>query len=423
MRNLFRGVFKRGNINDPNMWITKLLNAASAAGINVTTDKALKQATVYACVKVISETLSSLPFILYERVGDGGKTRAVNHPLYKLMHDGPNEYMTSYEYREIMSTHLNLNGNHYSQKVRGNGGIKELIPLNPSKMKVEQTNVGIVYTYTYEDGKHEEFRPDQIWHIKLMPISCSHNANAPEGILGVSPITMAKETLGSALAADEYGARYFANNATIGLNFQFPGKLSDNAKAWLKETLSEYSKLENKFKPLITEEGGKIEQLGISNSDSQFLESRNFNVEEIARIFRVPPILLGHPTNTMTYASAEQIFLSFGKFTILPWCRRIEHSANRYLLSPKDREKYFFEFNLEGLLRADTKTRYEAYASARQWGWMNPNEIRKLENMDPLPDDKGDIYLEPENMRPAGEYKPKTRLNLEEEENASPDTE
>jgi HK97 family phage portal protein len=170
----------------------------------------------------------------------------------------------------------------------------------------------------------------------------------------------------------------------------------------LKASLAEYSKTENRFKSIITEEGGKVEPLGITNEDSQFLESRQFQIEEIARIFRVPPILLGHPTNTMTYASAEQLFLAFGKFTILPFCRRLEQSMNMNLLTPEEQKKYFFEHNLDGLLRADTATRYTVYSQARQWGLMNVDEIRAFENMNPLPDGKGKIYLQPMNMVEAG---------------------
>ena len=166
--------------------------------------------------------------------------------------------------------------------------------------------------------------------------------------------------------------------------------------------MAEYGRLENKFKSLILEENMDIEKMGMSNEDSQFLESRQFQIEEICRIFGVNPILIAHPTKTMTYATAEQLFLAFGKFTILPWCRRIEQSLNRFILPKRDRAKFFFEFKLDGLLRADIKTRYEAYGIARQWGFKNVDEIRALENENPLPEGKGQIYLEPMNMRPAG---------------------
>ena len=348
--------------------------------------------------------------MLYERVGEG-KQPAVNHPLYYLLHDQPNDYMTSYDFRECQVAHLNLRGNSYALKQENGRGIKALIPLSPGRVNpVREENV-ITYEYTHEDGKQEVFSADKIWHVKNLPISCYYNGEAPEGILGVSPIAAARETIGLAMAADAYGGRYFANNATVGLSFNYPGKLGENAKTFLRDSLEKYSQMENKFKSIIVEEGGKIENLGITNEDSQFLESRQFQIEEIARIFRISPILLGHPTNTMTYASAEQLFLSFAKFTILPICKRLEQSMNVNLLTEEERKKYFFEHNLDGLLRADTATRYQVYAQARQWGIMNVDEIRSLENMNPLPEEQGQIYLQPMNMIEAGEEPPEPKVS------------
>ena len=404
MRNPFKGIFKRG-VDDPQYWLSRLAASigGTAAGVSVTSDSALKVSVVYACIKRLSETLASLPLQLYERVGDG-KQPAVTHPLYSLLHDSPNEYMTSFEFRELLVTHLNLNGNAYCLKGQDNrGNVEKLIPLNPARMAVERSNGALGYEYTYEDGTRKTFSPDKIWHLKNLPISCLQNGSPPEGILGVSPISLAKESIGLALAADDYGARYFQNNAVVGMNFKYPGKLSDNAKKFLKESLSEYAKPENRFKNIITEEGGELKPLSITNEDSQFLESRQFQIEEIARIFGVPPVLIGHPTNTMTYASAEQLFLSFATFTIAPWCRRLEQSMNASLLTEKERKTYFCEHVMAGLLRGDTASRFQAYATARQWGWMNVDEIRALENMNPLPEDKGKVYLQPMNMVEAGE--------------------
>lgn len=401
MKNPLRLIKKRTSISDPWHWLTRIVPWGVASGVTVNADNALKVSAVLACIKVISESIASLPLMLYERAGEG-KQPAVNHPLFSILHDKPNDYQTSFEWRECLVTHLNLRGNAYCQKIENGRGLKSLIPLNPANMEVLVDNEQLVYRYTHEDGMTEEFPAEKIWHLKNMPISSGYNASAPEGILGISPITMAREAIGISLAADEYGGRYFSNNSTVGLALKHPGKLSENAKNFLRESLAEYGKLENKFKSLILEEGMAIDTLGISNEDSQFLESRQFQIEEIARIFRVPPILIGHPTNTMTYASAEQLFLSFGKFTILPWCRRIEQSMNAFILRDQDRGRYFFEFNIDGLLRADILTRYRAYAIARQWGFKNVDEIRALENDNPLPDGKGQIYLEPMNMTEAG---------------------
>lgn len=388
-------------MSDPWHWLSRVVAAGSASGQNVTSDTALKVSAVYACITLRSETIASLPLMLYERTGDG-KRPASDHPNYSLLHDSPNDYETAYDFRQCQMAHMDLRGNSYALKLENGRGIKALIPLSPDRMSVTRSGNVISYEYTHEDGKQETFSADRIWHLKNLPISSLYTSQAPEGLLGLSPIAAAKEAIGLAMAADEYGGRYFKNNATVGLNLQYPGKLSENAKTFLKESLEKYAQMENKFKSIVTEEGGKIEQLGISNKDSQFLEARQFQIEEICRIFRVYPILVGHPTNTMTYASAEQLFLAFGKFTILPICKRIEQSANRNLLTEDERRKYFFEHNLDGLLRADTATRYTVYSQARQWGIMDVDEIRALENMNPLPDGKGKIYLQPMNMIEAG---------------------
>lgn len=410
MRNPFKGLFKRG-IDDPQYWLTRLassIGAVSSANQNVNSDTALKVSAVYSCIKLRSETIASLPLMLYERTGDGKKP-AVEHPAYSLLHDKPNVYMTAFDFRQCQMAHLDLRGNFYALKQENGRGIMALIPLSPARMNVMREGNLVKYEYTHEDGKQEVFSAERIWHVKNMPISSSYNGEAPEGLVGISPIAASHEAVGLAMAADQYGGRYFANNAQVGLAFNYPGKLGENAKTFLKESLEKYAQMENKFRSIIVEEGGKIENLGITNEDSQFLQSRQFQIEEICRIFGVYPILVGHPTNTMTYASAEQLFLAFGKFTILPICKRIEQSANMNLLSEKDRQKYFFEHVMDGLLRADTATRYTVYSQARQWGIMNVDEIRALENMNPLPEEKGQIYLQPMNMIEAGEEPPEKK--------------
>lgn len=406
MKNPFKKLFKRSTIiGQPYHWLGRLFMGSSVAGVDVTPDSAMRVSAVLACIKVISETLASLPLMLYERVGDG-KQPAVNHPLYSLLHDAPNAYTTSFEFREIQAAHLLLRGNFYCEKIENGRGIKELIPLSPARMDPVRQNGELRYRYTHEDGRQQIYTADRIWHVKNMPIRSAYNGEAPEGMIGLSPISLAKESIGISMAADTYGGKFFANYAQTGKAFEFPGRLSDNARQHLKESLAEYAAAENKFKSIILEEGAKLSDVGMTNEDSQFIQSRQFQIEEIARIFRVPPVLIGHPTNTMTYASAEQLFLSFATYTIRPWCVRLEQSMNRHLLSEKDRGRYFFEHVMAGLLRGDTKSRFDAYAVARQWGWMNVDEIRALENMNPLPDKKGEAYLQPMNMVEAGTEPP-----------------
>jgi len=409
----------RSGVNNPIYWITKHFGG-SAAGVNVTADNAIKVSAVYACVKVVSETIASLPLMLYKRKGNG-KDVAQDHYLYPLLHDAPNDFMTSFEWREGLMAHQLLRGNSYNLKVqKASGKIVELRPLNPANMEIVVDEGQPVYLYKHEDGKEEKYTSDKIWHVKNLPISSAYSGGLPEGIKGLSPISAAKESIGIAIAADDYSGRYFQNNASVGMALKYPAgvKLSDNAKEYLKDSLAEYGKAENKFKSIVLENGGELTKVGMSNEDSQFIESRQFSVEEIARIFRVPPVMIGHPTNTMTYASAEQLFLSFANYTIAPWCKRLEQSMNRYLLTDKERKEYFFEFNMAGLLRGDLAGRYQAYAVARQWGFMSVNEIRSLENWNPIEGEAGDIYLQPMNMVEAGtEYEPK-QLNPTDEPKA-----
>lgn len=403
----FFNSFKREKVSDPRHWLTTLIaRTAASSGANVTPDSSLRVTAVYACVKVISEAIASLPLMLYKRVGDG-KEPATKHYLFSMMHDAPNGFMTSFEWREVLLAYQLLRGNSYNLKVEsGSGKILEIIPLNPARMEVGVKEGKPTYTYTHEDGNKEEYPAEKIWHVRNMPIS-DGVGTMPDGYIGRSPITLSREAIGIALASDEYAARYFSNNASVGLALQFNDKISDNLREYLDGKLAEFGKLENKFKSLIMDQGGKIEKIGMSNEDSQFIESRNFSVEEIARIFRVPPVLIGHPTNTMTYASAEQLFLSFATYTIRPWCVRLEQSMNRNLLNERERGQYFFEFKMDGLLRGDLAARCAAYAQARQWGWLNVDEIRSLENMNPLPDGKGKLYLQPLNMTEPGKEPPK----------------
>jgi HK97 family phage portal protein len=406
LRQRIGGFLLRSAVGDPNNFLLNLINKTlTSSAQNVNDETALKVSAVYACVKVISEAIASLPLMIYKRKGDG-KEVADNHYLYPILHDAPNEYQTSFEFRETILANLLLQGNSYCQKVEdGTGRIKELISFNPKNMEVEQTTAGINYKYTYEDQKDQNFPASKIWHVRNLPLSTTDNGNMPQGLVGLSPITLARENVGIAMAADEYAGRYFSNNATVGLMLKFPDgvKIAPDAKNYLNEKLASYSEGKNKFKSILLDQGGTLETIGMSNEDSQFLESRNFQVEDIARIFRVPPVLIGHPTNTMTYASAEQLFLSFATYTIRPWCVRLEQSMNRYLLNDRERGKYFFEFKMDGLLRGDLAGRYQAYSTARQWGWMNVDEIRGLENMNPIPDGTGKTYMQPMNMTKLGQ--------------------
>lgn len=391
------GIFKRFrkenrvSVNDDHFWpeFFQKFGLGTKSGQTVTPDSSLQVSAVYACTRVLAESIASLPLNLFQRLPDGSKEIARNHPIFKKLHDKPNDIQTSYEFREMLMGHTVLRGNAFAFKeINVAGQIINLIPLDPSRMQIEKDGNVITYIYTHEDGRMARYPSEFIWHWRGL---------SSDGIVGLSPVTLARESIGLSMAAEDHGALYFKNNATPSGVLEYPGKLQEDARKLMKDSLDKAHTDSNKFKTMILEGGLKWTAMGMSNQDSQFIESRNFQVEDIARIFRVPSIMINHPDKTATYASAEQFFLNFVVHTIQPWAIRIEQSANIALLSEADQNEFFFEFNLNGLLRGDSKSRNDSYAVARQWGWMSVNDIRKLENMNPI-GDEGDIYLQPLNM-------------------------
>lgn len=402
---------KRASVSDEHMWINTLLGPAgytTASGANVTADSALKTSTVFLCVKILSESIASLPLMVYRKRKSGGKDVADGHYLYPLLHDTPNSEQNSFEFREFGQAALALRGNKYTYKAyNGSGEILQLIPLMPNRMDVKRRNGEIIYTYTYDTDqntnipKTQDYPAEWIWHVKNL---------STDGITGLSPISCARESVGISMKAEEFGAMYFANAAVTSGVLEHPSSLKKDAYERLKASIQEFA-ASKKHQTMILEEGMKWQAIGLSNKDSQFLEARAFQVADIARFFNIPLILLHQADKASTYASAEQFSLNFVKYCLLPWCRRWEHSANRSLLTDWDRKKgYFVEFNVDGLLRGDIDTRYRSYATGRQWGWLSANDIRSLENMNPIPN--GDEYISmPANIagkdNPEGEPKDK----------------
>ncbi|MCG8430858.1 MAG: phage portal protein [Candidatus Omnitrophica bacterium] len=378
---------KRASLKNPNdpLWRTLFGAARTNSGVTVTQERALQVSAVFACVRVLSETIASLPLKLYKRV-DGGKEPATKHHMYSLLHDSPNEHLTSYEFRETMIAHLNLRGNFYAIRQFNNAGrIAGLIILNPANMKVKLEEGEIVYEYTWENGDIQFFSAEEIWHVRGL---------STDGLIGLSPITVAREAIGLSIATEEHGARLFGNDAKPGGLLVHPGNLSEEASERLKDSWERaHAGVDNAWKVAVLEGGLTWQSVGFTNDDAQFLETRNFQVQDIARIYRVPAVMIGHADKTQTFASAEQFFLNFAVHTITPWLKRIEQSINMNLLSKKERRTYFAEFNMDGLLRGDIASRYSAYAIARQNKWMSANEVREKENMNHIPD--GDVYENP----------------------------
>ena len=389
----------------------------TTSGKRVNEMSAMQMTAVYSCVRILAEAMAGLPLHLYRYTDNGSKEKAIEHPLYWLLHDEPNPEMTSFIFRETLMTHLLLWGNAYAQIVRnGKGEVLGLYPLMPNKMSVDRDADGrLWYTYTRSTDEAPTMKGST---VKLHPYDVLHIPGLGfDGLVGYSPIAMAKNAIGMGIACEEYGARFFANGAAPGGVLEHPGTVKDPQKirdSWN----SVYRGTGNAHKVAVLEEGMKYTPIGISPEHAQFLETRKFQINEIARIFRVPPHMVGDLEKS-SFSNIEQQSLEFVKYTLEPWVIRWEQSIMRALLSTQEKEMYFVKFNLEGLLRGDYQSRMNGYAIARQNGWMSANDIRELENLDRISaEDGGDLYLINGNMLPlasAGAFAKETQ-NLNERE-------
>jgi len=371
----------------------------TTSGKTVTERSAMQMTAVYSCVRILAEAVAGLPLHLYRYNADGGKEKAIDHPLYLLLHDEPNPEMSSFVFRETLMTHLLLWGNAYAQIIRnGKNQVVALYPLMPNKMSVDRDENGKLY-YTYYRGSDEAIR-DRQYAVKLQPSDVLHIPGLGfDGLVGYSPIAMAKNAIGMAIACEEYGAKFFANGAAPGGVLEHPGTIKDPAR--VRESWQHtFGGSGNANKIAVLEEGMKYTPIGISPEQAQFLETRKFQINEIARIFRVPPHMVGDLEKS-SFSNIEQQSLEFVKYTLDPWIVRWEQSITRSLLLQSEKKEYFVKFNLEGLLRGDYQSRMNGYAIARQNGWMSANDIRELENQDRIPaEEGGDLYLINGNMLP-----------------------
>ena len=387
----------------------------STSGKAVTERSAMQMTAVYSCVRILAEAVAGLPLNLYRYTEDGGKEKAIDHPLYLLLHDEPNPEMSSFVFRETLMTHLLLWGNAYAQIIRnGKGEVIALYPLMPNKMTVDRDSQGQLY-YRYYRGTDEAIR-DKEQLITLRPSDVLHIPGLGfDGLVGYSPIAMAKNAIGMAIACEEYGAKFFANGAAPGGVLEHPGTIKDPQRV-RESWQSTFGGSGNANKIAVLEEGMKYTPIGISPEQAQFLETRKFQINEIARIFRVPPHMVGDLEKS-SFSNIEQQSLEFVKYTLDPWVVRWEQSLTRALFTQAEKARYFVKFNLEGLLRGDYESRMNGYATARQNGWMSANDIRELENLDRIPaEEGGDLYLINGNMLPlhqAGAFADKTTTGEE----------
>ena len=389
----------------------------TTAGKVVTERSAMQMTAVYSCVRILAEAIAGLPLHLYRYTDEGSKEKALDHPLYLLLHDEPNPEMSSFVFRETLMTHLLLWGNAYAQIIRnGKGEVVALYPLMPNKMTVDRDPEGHLY-YQYNRSSDEAIKPSQT--VILQPRDVLHIPGLGfDGLVGYSPIAMAKNAIGLAIATEEYGAKFFANGAAPSGVLEHPGTIKDPQRvreAWQ----SQFGGSSNSGKVAVLEEGMKYTPISIAPEQAQFLETRKFQINEIARIFRVPPHMVGDLEKS-SFSNIEQQSLEFVKYTLDPWVIRWEQSLQRALIRQDEKAKYFVKFNLEGLLRGDYQSRMTGYATARQNGWMSANDIRELENLDRIPaEDGGDLYLINGNMLPlqmAGAF-----ANIEDGKEDNPD--
>ena len=342
----------------------------TTSGKTVTERSAMQMTAVYSCVRILSEAVASLPLHVYKYNGDGGKEKAVNHPLYFLLHDEPNPEMTSFIFRETLMTHLLLWGNAYSQIIRnGKGEVVALYPLMPDRMKVDRDEHGrLYYEYTVYDSDDVDGRKgtNKVGRtVRLQPHDVLHIPGLGfDGLVGYSPIAMAKNAIGLAIATEEYGSKFFANGAAPSGVLEHPGTIKDPSKV-RESWQATFGGSGNANKIAVLEEGMKYTPISISPEQAQFLETRKFQIDEIARIFRVPPHMIGDLEKS-SFNNIEQQSLEFVKYTLDPWVSRWEQAMVRALLTPDEKKKYFFKFNVDGLLRGDYKSRMNGYATARQ---------------------------------------------------------
>lgn len=365
-----------GNRLNKDSTATPFLGTTTASGAVINADTALKLSAVWACVRLRSQVIASLPLHLY----DNQKKVAVNHPLYRILHNSPNRDMTASEFWESMVASLDLWGNAYAfvSKNARTGQVISIEPLNPEFMQVIRDKNGVI-TYRYqENGKIIYYIDDEILHIKGFSL---------DGFVGLSPIQYQSQVIGHQTDANNASNHEFKNNLKAGGILTSPKILTGEQRETLRGKLFEFSKPENAGRFLVLEDGMNVGGTGvrINPQDAQLLESRYFGIEEICRIFSVPPQLIYHTDKASSWASSlENMNLGFLMYSLRPILVRIEQTIVKKLLTPAERGKYKPRFSVEGLLRADSQGRTAFYTSALQNGWLTRNEVRELEDLPPL---------------------------------------
>lgn len=352
----------------------------------VTPLRAMQLATVFTCVRVLAESMGMLPCRLYRREGKK-KVPAEEHKLHDLLYVAPNDFMTAQEFWELLMVCLCLRGNFYAYKIYALGQVVELLPIDPStvtpKLKEDWT---VEYHVSFKDGVRI-LTQDEIWHVRLFTL---------DGLNGLNPVAYARKCFSLGLDLEAHASNLFKNGAVTSGVLETDEELTDGAFNRLKTEFTEnHTGLTNVYKPMILEKGLKWKPTALNFEDSQFLETRNFQKNEICGLYRVPPHLAAM-MEKMTLNNIEHMGMSFVNYSLVPYMTRIESRIKVGLIKPDERKKYYAKFNAGALLRGDLKSRYESYGKGIQWGFLSPNDVRELEDMDPR--DGGDVYLTPMNM-------------------------
>jgi len=377
------------SLDDPNL--LSAISAGTLGGMGgasrpVSPQRAMQTSAVFACVRILSESLAQLPVKVLEKDASGAVHEVTQIPLATLLGTSPNSYQSGFQFREMGQAHCALWGNFYAEILKNKlGEVVGLYPLNAWGCTPRMVGTEKVY-----DVNGVTLRDDEVLHIPALGY---------DGIKGLSPIAMHRTSIGMTLAAEEFGAGFYANGTRLAGVLEHPQSLSDGAGARLRENWSNvYAGAANSGKVAVLEEGMKFNPLTMPLEDAQYIESRKFQVTDIARIYRIPPHMVGD-LDRATFSNIEQQGIEFVVHTMMPWVARWEQEINRRCF-PQNGRQMFVKFNLGGLLRGDLNSRYTAYSLGRQWGWLSINDIRALEDMNPIAD--GDTYLQPLNMQPAG---------------------
>lgn len=355
----------------------------------------LRNDAVWACVRILSWSESSLPLNVFQRMPNGSNRYAIEHPLYPLLHSAPNSQMTTQQWRQTSMMHLMLYGNAFTRVLRLAGRITGLIPLRPTSMEIYWAPDLVTYIYRYWDqhGQWTDLAPGDLLHFRL---------NSLDGMIGLSPIAFHRMTLERGFAADQMALSAYVNAPNPAGILTHPGALKEPERANIRDSWQKiYSGPQNAGKVILLEESMKYEQLhmGMSMEDADYVNNKKLTVEEICRIFGVPPHLVQH-LEKPTYASVEQQNLEYLTYTLQPIVTSMEQSMNQTFFTEPFETPYYCKHNMGAMLRSDLRSRYAAYQTGRMGGWLSVNEIRELEEMDPI--EGGDVYLQPLNMATVG---------------------